>query len=262
MNKKLACARIIPAELICVLTHAQLRKNNLPNSAMTTLRLIAALAFALILDACSTSPNTASGAAAQAGVYTVAQGDTLYGIARRFKQSVPALVSMNHLKDKDDIRVGQQLRVNSRSGSADVAAKRAPGAAAVETEAEVVDTGPAPRDWVWPTDGKQTAGFGATKGVEISGSSGQEVRAANEGTISFVGGGIRGYGNLVIIKHSGNLLSVYAHNKTVLVKEGQAVAKGQKIAEMGDSDSDTVKLYFEIRRNGKPVDPSSYLPPR
>ncbi|HWZ47043.1 MAG TPA: peptidoglycan DD-metalloendopeptidase family protein [Herbaspirillum sp.] len=227
---------------------------------MTTLRLIATLAFTLILGACSTSPNTASGAAAQAGFYTVAQGDTLYGIARRFKQSVPALVAMNHLKDKDDIRAGQQLRVNSRSGSAGTAAKRAPSAAAVETEA--VDVGPAPHDWVWPADGKQTAGFGATKGVEISGSSGQEVRAANEGSVSFVGGGIRGYGNLVIIKHSGNLLSVYAHNKTVLVKEGQAVAKGQKIAEMGDSDSDTVKLYFEIRYNGKPVDPSTYLPPR
>lgn len=229
---------------------------------MTTLRLIAALAFTLILGACSTSPNTASGAAAQAGFYTVAQGDTLYGIARRFKQSVPALVAMNHLKDKDDIRAGQQLRVNSRSGSAGTAAKRAPSAAAAETEAEAeeVNAGPAPRDWVWPTDGKQTAGFGATKGVEISGSSGQEVRAANEGSVSFVGGGIRGYGNLVIIKHSGNLLSVYAHNKTVLVKEGQTVAKGQKIAEMGDSDSDTVKLYFEIRHNGKPVDPSTYLP--
>jgi murein DD-endopeptidase MepM/ murein hydrolase activator NlpD len=229
---------------------------------MTTLRLIAALAFTLILGACSTSPNTASGAAAQAGFYTVAQGDTLYGIARRFKQSVPALVAMNHLKDKDDIRAGQQLRVNSRSASAGTAAKRAPSAAAAETETEAVDAGPAPRDWVWPADGKQTAGFGATKGVEISGSSGQEVRAANEGSVSFVGGGIRGYGNLVIIKHSGNLLSVYAHNKTVLVKEGQTVAKGQKIAEMGDSDSDTVKLYFEIRRNGKPVDPSTYLPPR
>jgi murein DD-endopeptidase MepM/ murein hydrolase activator NlpD len=122
--------------------------------------------------------------------------------------------------------------------------------------------GPAPHDWVWPADGAQTAAFGQKKGIEIAGGSGQTVRAANDGKVSFVGGGIRGYGNLVIVKHSGNLLSVYAHNKTVVVKEGQTVVKGQKIAEMGDSDSNTVKLYFEIRRNGKPVDPAGYLPTR
>jgi murein DD-endopeptidase MepM/ murein hydrolase activator NlpD len=253
-------------------TNAKSGKNNLPNAAMTRFRPIALLAMwglmlvlAFALSACSTTQNTASGGPASGGFYTVAQGDTLYGIARRFKQSVPSLVAMNGLKEKDDIKVGQQLRVSSRSGgsSAGAAVRRASvstPAAAVETEA--ADTEPAPRDWIWPTDGKQTAGFGAKKGIEISGSSGQEVRAANDGKVSFVGGGIRGYGNLVILKHSGNVLSVYAHNKTVIVKEGQMVAKGQKIAEMGDSDSDTVKLYFEIRRNGKPVDPASYLPAR
>jgi murein DD-endopeptidase MepM/ murein hydrolase activator NlpD len=253
-------------------TNAKPGKNNLPNAAMTRFRPIAllvmfaaTLALALTLSACSTTQNTASGGPASAGFYTVAQGDTLYGIARRFKLSVPALAAMNGLKDKDDIKVGQQLRVGTRSGgsSAGAAVRRATAsspAAVVETEA--ADTEPAPRDWIWPTDGKQTAGFGAKKGIEISGGSGQEIRAANDGKVSFVGGGIRGYGNLVILKHSGNVLSVYAHNKTVIVKEGQTVAKGQKIAEMGDSDSDTVKLYFEIRRNGKPVDPASYLPAR
>ncbi|HEY4071561.1 MAG TPA: peptidoglycan DD-metalloendopeptidase family protein [Herbaspirillum sp.] len=221
------------------------------------------LALTLVLGACSTTQNTASGGPASAGFYTVAQGDTLYGIAHRFKQSVPALVAMNDLKDKDDIKVGQQLRVSrsgGRSGGAVVRRGSVSTPAAAETEA--VDTEPAPRDWIWPADGKQTARFGAKKGIEISGSSGQEIRAANDGKVSFVGGGIRGYGNLVILKHAGNILSVYAHNKTVVVKEGQAVAKGQKIAEMGNSDSDTVKLYFEIRRNGKPVDPATYLPAR
>jgi murein DD-endopeptidase MepM/ murein hydrolase activator NlpD len=238
------------------------------------LRLIALLALVSILNACGTTPN-ASGDTTPTGFYKVAQGDTLYGIARKFHQTVPGLVRLNGLKDADDIRVDQLLRINAvraatsapASGSAppSVSGKRASGqamATAKEDESAATDNEPAPRDWIWPTDGAQTAGFGARKGIEISGKMGQDVRAANAGSVSFVGGGIRGYGNLVIIKHSGNVLSVYAHNKVVVVKEGQAVAKGQKIAEMGNSDSDTVKLYFEIRRNGKPVDPSAYLPKR
>jgi murein DD-endopeptidase MepM/ murein hydrolase activator NlpD len=231
----------------------------------TPLRLIALLALVAMLNACGTAPN-ASGDMTPAGFYKVAQGDTLYGIARKFHQTVPGLVRLNGLKDADDIRVDQLLRINTvraatSATSAPASGKRASGqAAAKEDEAAATDNEPAPRDWIWPTDGAQTAGFGARKGIEISGKMGQDVRAANAGSVSFVGGGIRGYGNLVIVKHSGNVLSVYAHNKVVVVKEGQTVAKGQKIAEMGNSDSDTVKLYFEIRRNGKPVDPSAYLP--
>ncbi|MDB5775803.1 MAG: nlpD [Herbaspirillum sp.] len=183
-------------------------------------------------------------------------------IARRFGQSVSGLERLNGLKNANEIKVGQVLRVNSRRGSAGAAAGRAPESAPVEEQAEAADAGPAPHDWVWPADGALTAAFGKKKGMEISGDSGQTVRAANDGTVSFVGGGIRGYGNLVIVKHSGNLLSVYAHNKSVIVKEGQTVVKGQKIAEMGNSDSNTVKLYFEIRRNGKPVNPAEYLPAR
>ena len=234
------------------------------NFAMPAIRLIFSLLLLVVLSACGTTQNAASGAAPSGGVYTVAQGDTLFSIARRFHQSVPALVGMNGLKDADDLKVGQTLRISSRRSSA-AAAGTAPVARAPSTAADIsatADPGPAPRDWLWPADGPVTAAFGVKKGIEISGKSGQEVRASNEGSISFVGGGIRGYGNLVIIKHAGNILSVYAHNKTVLVKEGQTVTKGQKIAEMGDSDSDTVKLYFEIRRNGKPVDPASYLPTR
>ncbi len=91
---------------------------------------------------------------------------------------------------------------------------------------------------------------------------GQQVMAAGAGTVLYAGSGMRGYGNLVIVKHSNNLLSAYAHNRTILVKEGQTVTKGQRIAEMGNSDTDAVKLHFEIRQQGKPVDPSKFLPPR
>jgi lipoprotein NlpD len=115
-------------------------------------------------------------------------------------------------------------------------------------------------EWMWPADGKVVGSFSAKKGIDIAGKSGQAIMAAGAGKVMYAGAGIRGYGNLVIIKHNNNLLSAYAHNKTILVKEGQQVSKGQKIAEMGNSDSDTVMLHFEIRQQGKPVDPSKYLP--
>ena len=117
--------------------------------------------------------------------------------------------------------------------------------------------------WIWPTDGKVSTGFDdGKKGIDIAGKNGQQVLAASSGKVMYAGSGIRGYGNLVIVKHTSNLLSAYAHNKTILVKEGQTVTKGQKIAEMGNSDSDVVKLHFEIRQQGKPVDPSKFLPSR
>jgi lipoprotein NlpD len=117
--------------------------------------------------------------------------------------------------------------------------------------------------WIWPTEGKVTGVYDAArKGVDIAGTAGQTIAAAADGKVMYAGSGIRGYGNLVIIKHNNNLLSAYAHNRTILVKEGQTVVKGQKIAEMGNSDSTNVKLHFEIRQQGKPVDPMPYLPPR
>ncbi|WP_338847641.1 peptidoglycan DD-metalloendopeptidase family protein [Massilia sp. W12] len=118
--------------------------------------------------------------------------------------------------------------------------------------------------WIWPADGKVIAGFddGKSKGVDIAGRAGQQVLAAGSGKVMYAGNGIRGYGNLVIVKHSNTLLSAYAHNQAILVKEGQSVSRGQPIAEMGNSDSDTVKLHFEIRQQGKPVDPMRFLPAR
>jgi len=117
--------------------------------------------------------------------------------------------------------------------------------------------------WVWPTHGKLLHGFSEglnPKGVAIGGQSGQAVMASAAGKVVYSGSGLRGYGKLIIIKHSDTYLSVYAHNRQLLVKEGERVARGQKIAEMGDSDSDRIALHFEIRRLGKPVDPLKYLP--
>lgn len=118
--------------------------------------------------------------------------------------------------------------------------------------------------WIWPAEGKIIATFdeGKSKGIDIAGKAGQQVVAAGSGKVMYAGSGIRGYGNLVIVKHTNSLLSAYAHNHAILVKEGQNVIKGQKIAEMGKSDADSVKLHFEIRRQGKPVDPSKFLPNR
>jgi lipoprotein NlpD len=116
-------------------------------------------------------------------------------------------------------------------------------------------------DWIWPTKGKvQTAFSDASKGIDIPGHSGQLVFAAAAGKVIHVGSNLRGYGKLVIIQHSSMFLSAYAHNSKILVKEGDRVSKGQKIAEMGNSDTDQTKLHFEIRRFGKPVDPAKYLP--
>jgi lipoprotein NlpD len=118
-------------------------------------------------------------------------------------------------------------------------------------------------DWVWPAKGKIVVGFSETanlKGIDIAGTAGEPVIASAAGKVVYVGNGLRGYGKLVIVKHNKTWLSAYAHNREILVKEGQQVTKGQKIAEMGNTDADQVKLHFEIRRLGKPVDPARYLP--
>ncbi|MBO9649884.1 MAG: peptidoglycan DD-metalloendopeptidase family protein [Variovorax sp.] len=118
--------------------------------------------------------------------------------------------------------------------------------------------------WIWPAQGTLIAGFdeAKNKGLDISGKAGDSVLAAADGRVVYAGAGLRGYGNLIILKHNNTYLTAYAHNRTLLVKEDQSVQKGQKIAEMGNSDADRVKLHFEIRRQGKPVDPARYLPPR
>jgi len=118
--------------------------------------------------------------------------------------------------------------------------------------------------WIWPAQGSLIAGFDEVKnkGLDIAGKAGEPVLAAADGQVVYAGANLRAYGNLIILKHNGTYLTAYAHNQTLLVKEDQTVQKGQKIAEMGNSGTDRIKLHFEIRRQGKPVDPARYLPPR
>ncbi len=128
----------------------------------------------------------------------------------------------------------------------------------------VVSSEPGNLKWVWPTQGKVLNGFDEVKnkGIDIDGIEGAPVIAAADGRVVYVGSGLRGYGNLIILKHNNIYLTAYAHNKTLLIKEDEMVTQGQKIAEMGSSDTDRVKLHFEVRRQGKPVDPVQFLPPR
>jgi lipoprotein NlpD len=147
--------------------------------------------------------------------------------------------------------------------------------ASVKPPGAVVEPKPAPRpevergdadiEWIWPASGRVISGFNESanlKGISIAGKLGQPVLASAAGRVIFSGTGVRGFGKLIVIKHNNTFLSVYAHNHTLLVKEGQTVSKGQKIAEMGNTDTDRVKLHFEIRRFGKPVDPGRFLPER
>ena len=145
----------------------------------------------------------------------------------------------------------------------------APAAVArVEPKPEPKPAGAADLDetpsWMWPATGKLVTGLSENpnlKGIDIAGKSGQPVVASAAGKVVYAGSGIRGYGKLIIVKHNATWLSAYAHNRDILVKEGQQVAKGQSIAEMGNTDADQVMLHFEIRRRGTPVDPLKFLPP-
>jgi len=131
-------------------------------------------------------------------------------------------------------------------------------------EAPAVAAGPDDVAWAWPNASKVATPYSESgnKGLDFSGKPGDSVIAAGDGKVVYAGSGLRGYGELVIIKHNATFLSAYGHNRKILVKEGQQVTRGQKIAEMGNTDSDTVKLHFEIRKQGKPVDPALYLPKR
>ncbi|MGE5170420.1 MAG: peptidoglycan DD-metalloendopeptidase family protein [Rudaea sp.] len=154
---------------------------------------------------------------------------------------------------------------SSASSSPSTASPSAPSAPEANDAGDAVASGDPDRlDWIWPAKGKIVAGFSETanlKGIDIAGAAGEPVRASAAGRVVYAGNGLRGYGKLIIIKHNATYLSAYAHNREILVKEGQQVTRGQKIAEMGNTDANQVKLHFEIRRHGKPMDPTKYLPP-
>jgi lipoprotein NlpD len=238
-------------------------------------------------NASGTKPLAGIENAGKPGYYTVKSGDTLIRIGLDNGQNWRDLARWNQLDRPSQIEVGQVLRVIPPTGVVATAPLAAPASPAVAIATPVPTPGaglPIPivapasapvaaaktaaaddLNWMWPTtSGVVLAGFDEVKnkGLDLSGSVGDAVFAAFDGRVVYAGSGLRGYGNLVILKHNDTFLSAYAHNQTLLVKEDQSVVKGQKIAEMGQSDSDKVKLHFEIRKQGKPVDPAQYLPKR
>ncbi len=234
--------------------------------------------------------------AGKPGYYTVKPGDTMIRIGLETGQSHKDITRWNSIENANKIEVGQVLRVvppvaNDTTAAASTAsvavakpvssssvtstpiaagtAKPAsalvsatPAAAPTAATTNASAGGDDEINWIWPGNGPVLAGFdeAKNKGLDIGGSAGDPVVAAAEGRVVYAGAGLRGYGNLIILKHNSTYLTAYAHNQTLLVKEDQSVKKGQKIAEMGNSDADRVKLHFEVRRQGKPVDPSKYLP--
>ena len=224
------------------------------------------------------------------GYYAVRPGDTIRRIANETGQTWQNIARWNSLDNPDLIEVGQVLRVVPPSAGTTTAVApatvepngvvtrpvtpqpaivaagpSAPASApAKPAAAPVAASGDEDLGWIWPAHGSLIAGFdeAKNKGLDISGKAGDSVLAAADGRVVYAGAGLRGYGNLIILKHNNTYLTAYAHNQALLVKEDQSVQKGQKIAEMGNSDADRVKLHFEIRRQGKPVDPSRYLPSR
>ncbi|MGY6272554.1 peptidoglycan DD-metalloendopeptidase family protein [Achromobacter denitrificans] len=218
-------------------------------------------ALLVLLSGCGTTK-------VQPGYYRVQSGDTLTQIARKQGASVSDLVRWNRLSNANSIEVGQVLRVEPPAGQARAPAKaktRAQAAPKKSTSAARRRTAPPGAiSLVWPAQGKVTRGYdgSGSNGIVISNVSGTPVVAAAPGTVAYSGSGLRGYGHLVIVKHNASFLSIYAHNSKLLVKEGQRVSQGQKIAEMGNSDSKQVGLYFELRYDGQAVDPAGSLPPK
>jgi len=230
------------------------------------------------------------------GTHVVQRGETLYSIAFRYGWDWKALAANNGLREPFTIYPGQRISLASRSGATHasasrpgtpVTASRPPAGTPVQSRPATPAPAPAPSPrpaqtqtvtkkpaataapaaltgWQWPAQGPLIARFQSNaslnKGIDIAGQLGQPVKAAANGSVVYAGRGLIGYGDMIIIKHDENYLSAYAHNSRLLVKEGEQVKVGQQIAEMGSSGTDRVKLHFEIRRRGQPVDPLGYLP--
>lgn len=232
---------------------------------------------------------------AAAGTYVVKAGDTLIRIGLETGQNWRDIARWSGLENPNALEVGQVLRVAPPDAAPGMAVAQpvvpparidskplpASGAAASAAAAPggivAAPAAPAsppaakdPKDaddgltWQWPATGAVLRGFdeARSKGLAIGGQAGDPVLSAADGRVVYAGSGLRGYGNLVIVKHNATYLSAYAHNQALLVKEDQVVRRGQKIAEMGSSDADRVQLHFEIRRLGRPVDPARFLPAR
>lgn len=221
------------------------------------------------------------------GHYVVKRGDTLYSIAFRFGWDWKALAARNGIRAPYLIVPGQIIRFSGAAGAPVVAKKpasqtvrkpvavspRRPQQATKPVSSvtkQTVKTPPVAAanqgKWLWPANGTLVGVYSSNtslnKGIDIAGTLGQPVVATADGSVVYAGSGLRGYGELIIIKHNDTFISAYGHNRRLLVNEGQTVKAGQQIAEMGSTGTDRVKVHFEIRRQGKPVDPLQYLPKR
>lgn len=203
-------------------------------------------------------------------VHIVRAGETLFTIAWRYGRDYRDLARWNRLGDGSLIYPGQVIRLDPPPGASAAPPRQSASAPerAPPRRAEPLPSIPAEPSpqWEWPTAGNVVVEFGARPGsgtgVLIDGRPGQPIAAAAAGRVVYSGGGLIGYGQLIIIKHNDTYLSAYGHNASLLVREGQAITKGQRIATMGEGPGREPRLHFEIRRNGKPVDPRHYLPAR
>ncbi len=238
------------------------------------LLLVAVLAMA-VLAGCASRKSQApvsdmsqgAGSSQAGGIYVVRPGDTLYKISQMHNVDVDTLTRLNNITDPSQLRVGQTLRLGgtaaapASSPTSPAVTPQAPAQTAPSTPSRASDAGLV--SWGWPAGGKIIQGFTAnTKGIDIEGKVGDPITAAASGKVMYAGNGVRGLGNLILLGHSNGFITAYAHNSKLLVKTGQEVSKGAKIAELGQTDTTSPRLHFEIRRSGTPVNPLAYLPSR
>ncbi|HBT33620.1 MAG TPA: peptidase [Pusillimonas sp.] len=214
--------------------------------------------------------SSGSASVPSTGLYVVKPGDTLYKISQMHNVDVSTLVQLNNITDPGQLRVGQTLRLHGDAPQVAASSGMKSDTGAAAGPAKVTEPAKPSRagdaklvSWGWPAEGKVIQGFSAnTKGVDIGGKVGDPVVAAASGKVMYAGNGVRGLGNLVLIGHSNSFITAYAHNEKLLVKTGQEVKKGDRIALMGQTDTTSPRLHFEIRRSGTPVNPLAYLPER
>ena len=221
-------------------------------------RALIVIGLSLALAACSSQPKWYD----DPDTHIVRRGETLYSIAFRYGKSPSDLARWNRLGDGALIYPGQQLRLKGPAGGS--SSRSTPSASRPQPKPlPKIPAQPSPK-WAWPTKGSVNVQFGAKPGpgtgVLINGKAGQPIVAAASGNVVYAGSGLIGYGQLIILKHNDTYLSAYGYTASLLVKEGQEVKQGQRIATMGEGPERKPRLHFEIRRNGEPVNPQQYLP--
>jgi lipoprotein NlpD len=212
----------------------------------------------------ASKPRSNSGTKSRPESITVKKGDSLYLLSKRYNVSTRQLASINGLKSPYIIQPGQTLKLTAPKTYRAPATTSGKTATSSKTATASLPADNRDINWQWPVQGKLITTFKSNKtgrkGIDIAGKEGKDIRAAAPGKVVYSGNGLISYGNLVIIKHNRTYLSAYAHNRKLLVKEGDSIKAGQKIAELGKTGADSPRLHFEIRKNGKPVNPLKFLP--